>query len=199
MAKRGTLYVVSAPSGAGKKTVLDCALARDAGLERTVSATTRAPRPNEVDGRDYIFLAPDAFRRLIETGAFVEWAEVHGHLYGTLREDLDRRLESGKDVLLELDVQGMRSVKALYGDVATVFIAAPSYEELERRIRARGANDEASIALRMHNARQEMNARHEFDYVVVNEVAEDAAAELLAVFRGRRAETARQGQGDEAP
>ncbi|MDQ1257792.1 MAG: guanylate kinase [Candidatus Hydrogenedentes bacterium] len=192
MAGSGIVFVISAPSGAGKKTVLDRVFARDGRLAYAVSATTRQPRPGEIDGKDYVFLGETEFRRRIESGAFVEWAEVHGHLYGTLHEQLDRKLESGMDVVVEIDVQGMRSLKALRGDLVTVFMMPPSIEELERRIRVRGANDEASIVLRVSNARMEIDARHEFDYIVVNDVLENAVDDLWAIVRAERRRASRQ-------
>jgi len=192
VAEQGTLFVVSAPSGAGKHTVLARVAEQDAGIEHTVSATTRPPRPGEIDGKDYYFLNEAEFRRRVAAGDFVEWAEVHGNLYGTLREDLSARIQSGKDVVLELDVQGMRSLKALRNDVVTVFLMAPSFEALEERIRKRRANDEASIALRLANAHGEMADRHEYDYVVTNDVAEKAAAEVLAIVRAHRKRVRRQ-------
>ena len=186
MTHRGTLFVVSAPSGAGKRTVLERVLARDTRLTYAVSATTRRPRPGEVDGTDYVFLDETAFRRRIDDGGFAEWAEVHGNLYGTPRGELSRRLGSGKDVVLELDVQGMRAIKAQHPGAVTVFIAPPCFDELERRLRARGLNDEASMAVRLENARAEMDAQDEYDYVVVNEVVEDAAEDLLAIVQAAR-------------
>jgi len=192
VANQATLFVVSAPSGAGKRTVLKLVLARDAGLEYAVSATTRRARPGEVNGRDYVFLDVGEFRRRVDGEQFVEWAEVHGNLYGTLREELARRLPSGKDVVLEVDVQGMRNLKALRNDLVTVFIMPPSFEELKTRMRKRAANDEANIALRLENAREEMAARHEYDYIIVNDVVEEAVEDMLAIVRAQRRRSTRQ-------
>ena len=192
MAKSGTLFVISGPSCSGKNVVDEGVMALDKGIECSVSATTRPARAGETPGKDYVFLDEVEFRRRIDADAFVEWAEVHGHLYGTLREELNRRLRSGKDVLLELDVQGMRRLKALRDDIVTVFIMAPSLDELERRMRRRGANDEADIAVRLTNARSEIAARHEYDHIIVNENVEEAVEALLAVVRERRAGTQRR-------
>ncbi len=186
MAKRGILVVMSAPSGAGKRTLLEKLWETRPSLETTVSATTRAPRPAEVDGEDYHFLDRETFERRVAAGDFVEWAEVHGNLYGTLREELDRRLASGHDIILELDVQGMRNLKAQRDDVVTVFLTPPSLEELERRLRNRGTEDEAVIALRLRNARDEMAAQDEFDYVIVNDDLDRAAAEMENILRTER-------------
>lgn len=193
MAVEGTLFVVSGPSCAGKHTILRPVLARDSGIEYAVSATTRPPRPGEVNGKDYFFLSEAAFRRRVAAGDFVEWAQVHGRLYGTLHEELDRHLRTGKDLVLELDVQGMRNVKAERPDVVTVFVMAPSLEELERRLRRRGADDEAAIALRLRNARRELAARKEYDYVIVNDVIEEAVEKMLAIIREQRLATKTRG------
>lgn len=179
--------MISAPSGAGKRTIINKVREAEEHVTTTVSATTRAPRPGEEDGLDYYFLSREAFEARIEQGDFVEWAEVHGNLYGTLHEELDRCLATGRDVLLELDVQGMRSLRALRGgDMVSVFLMPPSIEELERRLRGRGADDEAVIALRLRNAREEMAARNEFDHVIVNDDLERAARELAGILRDAR-------------
>lgn len=187
MAERGGLYVFSAPSGAGKNALLAEVRQRMSSIASTVSATTRAPRPGERDGVDYYFLDADTFRRRVAAGDFAEWAEVHGNLYGTLRSELDRCLATGSDVILELDVQGMRSLKRLYPTVGTIFLAPPSMAELERRLRNRGTNDEADIALRMRNAETEMAARAEFQYIIVNDTIDRAAAEMVQLLAARRA------------
>ncbi len=163
------------------------ALRRDAGLALSITATTRAPRPGETDGVDYVFLSAEEFERRIAEGAFVEWAEVHGHRYGTLREPLDRLLASGRDAVLQIDVQGMRSLRALGLPVVTIFLAPPSLEELERRLRDRGTESESTIRLRLENARRELAARDEYDYVVVNDVVDAAVDRLLAIVAAERA------------
>ena len=187
MAERGGLYVISAPSGAGKNALLAEVRRRAARIASTVSATTRAPRPGERDGVDYHFLDRETFQRRVAAGEFAEWAEVHGNLYGTLRSELDRCLATGSDVILELDVQGMRSLKRLYSGVGTIFLAPPSMAELERRLRSRGTNDEADIVLRMRNAEKEMAARGEFQYIIVNDTIDRAAAEMVELLAARRA------------
>lgn len=188
MAQRlGRIFVVSAPSGAGKNTVLREALRRDAELALSITATTRAPRPGEADGVDYVFLSAEEFDRRIAEGAFVEWADVHGHRYGTLREPLDRLLASGRDAVLQIDVQGMRSLRASGLPVVTIFLAPPSLDELERRLRDRGTERENTIRLRLENARRELAARDEYDYVVVNDVVDHAVDRLLAIVAAERA------------
>ena len=195
MANQGTLFVISAPSGAGKRTILKAVFAQDEDLEYAVSATTRPPRAGEVDGKDYVFLEKAEFQRRVDAGQFVEWAEVHGHQYGTLREELVRRCRSGKDVVLELDIQGMRALKALRDDVVTVFVKPPSLEALDARIRTRGADDEASIAVRLDNARAEMAAQGEYDHVIVNDVVDTAVKDLRAIVRTHRAGRHGPGKG----
>lgn len=191
VAAPGSLYVVSAPSGGGKRAVLARVMAVDPGIEYSVSATTRPPRADEVDGRDYYFLSREEFCRRIEDGRFAEWAEVHDNLYGTLREELDRKLDTGKDLVLELDVQGMRNVRALYPDTVTVFIMPPSFEELERRLRGRGTNSEADIALRLRNAQDEIAACYAFDYIVLNDDLDKAVEDMEAIVRAQRCRTAK--------
>ena len=186
------VIVIAAPSGAGKRTVLERVRVLDAGLAWAVSATTRPPRPGELEGRDYYFLSRAVFEEGIAAGRFVEWAEVHGNLYGTLRSEMDRCRDTGKDTLLELDVQGMRQLRRLDYDVVSVFIMPPSMEELARRLRGRGTDSEEVIAVRLANARAEMAACGEFEYVVVNDVVDRAAEDLTAIFRAERLRARRQ-------
>jgi guanylate kinase len=196
VAKQGIPIVVSAPSGAGKQTLLRRVLESDPGVTTTVSATTRPPREGEVEGREYYFFDRARFEKNVEEDAFLEFAEVHGNLYGTLRSDLDRRLATGKDVLLELDVQGMRSLRKHYREMIGVFIMPPSREELERRLRARGTDSEAVIQVRLRNAGAEMDARGEYDYIVVNDNIEEATCDMLGIIRAARCRTERQLQED---
>jgi len=184
--KRGIVFVISAPSGAGKHSILHPILERDSSIEYSISATTRAPRKGECDGRDYHFLDEAEFRRRLEACGFAEWATVHGHLYGTLHDELDRAIGSGKDVVLEIDVQGMRNVRKSRPDAVTVFILPPSVEVLEQRLRDRGTNDEADIALRIANARGEMAAVDEYDYVMVNDRLDAAIADMESIVRAER-------------
>lgn len=180
------IFVVSAPSGAGKHTVLHEVLSRVPNVVFSISATTRPPRSGERDGRDYYFVDEATFMRRRAAGEFAEWAEVHGHLYGTLHSELERGVSSGNDVLLQIDVQGMRNVSKLRPESVTVFIMPPSLEVLEKRLRKRGANDEADIALRLENAQREMAAANEFDYVVVNNDLESAIADVEGIIRAER-------------
>jgi guanylate kinase len=190
-ARRGTLFVVSAPSGAGKHTILERVLARDNRLGYSVSATTRRPRHGEVDGTHYHFMDRASFERRVAEGDFVEWAEVHGNLYGTLRSEVDRLVESGKDIVLELDVQGMRNVKRAGLDAVTIFIMAPTVEDLERRLKARGTDRPEEIALRLSNAEAELAARGEYDHVIVNADIDQATAEFEGIVQAARERAAR--------
>jgi guanylate kinase len=197
MAAPGILFVISAPSGGGKRTVLERVMASDANLEYSVSATTRQPREGETDGVDYMFLDRAEFDARIEADAFAEWADVHRHRYGTLHAELERVLATGKDAVLELDVQGMRKLREAGRDCVTVFITAPSLDALERRLRSRGTDSEEQIAGRMETAKVEIAARHEFDYIIVNDEIDEAVADMEAIVRAERLRPARQSDRDE--
>ena len=189
MAKHGNLFVVSSPSGAGKHVIIEHILQADPQVVYSVSATTRPPRKNEVDGRHYHFLEREEFCRRSQAGDFLEWAEVHGNLYGTLRSEMAGLLESGKDVILELDVQGMRNLEEQEFEFTSIFIMAPSLDELRRRLELRGANTPEDIELRIENAENEMQDRRHYDYVVLNEKLEDAVADVHAIIRAQRCRT----------
>jgi guanylate kinase len=184
--KTGIFIVISAPSGAGKLTLLNKLREMNVSVATTISATTRAPRDGEVDGVDYYFLSHEEFEQRRSANAFVEWAEVHGRYYGTLRSELDRCLDSGQDVLLELDVQGMRNLRKMGVPIVSLFIAPPDMKELERRLRSRGTENEDLISLRLKNAQGEMAASVEFDYVVVNDDVERAATEIKRIIGHER-------------
>jgi len=177
------LFVISGPSGAGKGTLLAELRKQRPDLGLTVSATTRSPRPGEVDGTSYYFLSDEEFRRRIATGEFVEWAEVHGHLYGTLVSEVKRLLAKGHSLVLEIDVQGALNVRKVYPDAVLVFIEPPSLQVLEERLRGRGTEDEASIELRLKNARHEMELADQYDVRIVNDTVDRAAQELGSVMR----------------
>jgi guanylate kinase len=183
---KGTLFVVSAPSGGGKGTILGSVLQRDPRLQYSVSATTRPPRDGEVDGRHYRFLSEEEFENWKSKGRFLEWARVHSHQYGTPVDGVSAGLEAGKDVVLELDVQGMRSVRRVRPSAITVFIAPPAMDELERRLRARGGLSEADLRVRLRNAEEELAAKDEYDYVVINDELELAIAELERIIADHR-------------
>jgi len=181
--KRGKILVLAAPSGAGKRTLVLALRDRGHALATPVSMTTRAPRDGERDGVDYHFVTREEFERRRTADEFVEWAEVHGNLYGTLRDELERGMNRGEIVLLELDVQGVRNLKQDSTDLVSVFIMPPSIEELERRLRARGANDPDDLAVRLINAKAEIAAQHEFDHVIVNDRVESAVDRLERIIQ----------------
>jgi guanylate kinase len=180
MAAPGTMLVVSGPSGSGKSTICKRLLA-DPRVEFSVSATTRAPRTGEVDGRDYRFLDKTRFRKEIERGAFIEWAEVHGNLYGTPRGPMERALAAGKVFLVEIDVQGGAQLKALGLPGIYVFIEPPDVGSLRTRLELRGTDTPEVIERRMAKALEEMRAKERYDHVVVNADLERAVAEVRAL------------------
>jgi guanylate kinase len=191
---RGTLFVISAPSGGGKGTLLRRVLSSVPQLGYSVSFTTRQPRPGEVDGQHYFFVSRAEFEKMAAAGGFIEWAEVHGNLYGTARAVVERELAAGRDVILEIDVQGAANVRRLGLEAVSVFILPPSFAALRERLTARGTENAAQLALRLRNARREVLEYQHFDYVVVNDELERAAAQLEAVIVGARARRVRQEQ-----
>ena len=184
--------MVSAPSGGGKGTILGEVFKGDALLRHAVSATTRSPRASEADGRDYHFLSEEQFREWIEEGRFAEWAMVHGAYYGTLKKEIEGILGSRLDVVLELDVQGMRSITRERDDVITIFIMPPSIDVLEERVRGRGDVDEEQLRLRLKNAEEEIAARKEYDHVIVNDVLAEAVSAFESALNEARESAMKQ-------
>ncbi len=179
------LWVISAPSGAGKTTLVRALMARHPGLRFSVSYTTRPARPGEREGQDYHFVDPARFAEMVAQDEFLEHAEVFGRRYGTARAQVDGLLAAGHAVLLEIDWQGARQVRARMPECRSVFILPPSLVELERRLRGRGTDDETVIARRLAEACDDVRHWHEFDYVIINEALETALAGLEAVLQGR--------------
>ena len=182
----GTLFVVAAPSGAGKSSLVNAVLAREPGIALSISFTSRAPRPGERHAQHYHFVDRAEFERMIAAGDFFEHALVHGDYKGTARQSVQPQLAAGKDVLLEIDWQGARQVREKVPDSVSVFILPPSREALQTRMRNRGQDSEETIARRLAAAREEMSHHDEFDYVIVNEHFDAAAAELRAIFVAHR-------------
>jgi guanylate kinase len=187
---KGKLVIISAPSGAGKTTIVKHLLESGLNLEFSVSATTRPIRSNETDGKDYYFLTPDEFRKRVNNGGFVEWEEVYkDHLYGTLKSELERIWSYGKHVLFDVDVKGGISLKRIFGkDAISVFIMAPSIEELEKRLVNRGTDSRERIEMRVAKAAEEIKLANAFDYTVVNDNLEKAQHEafmLISDFIGK--------------
>lgn len=177
------VFVITGPSGVGKGTLIRRLLERVPDLELAVSGTTRQPRSGEVDGRDYHFMDRGEFVRLVEEGAFLEHAEYSGHLYGTLRSDVEHRLELGKGVVLEIEVQGARQIRSAMPDAVTIFIAPPTPEALRERLEGRGSDPPPAIARRLKTAEEEMAASGEFRHEVVNDDLREATAELERIVR----------------
>lgn len=182
----GTLFIVAAPSGAGKTSLVKALIERDPAMALSVSYTSRPPRPGEVDGVHYHFVARDTFMAMAQAGEFFEYAEVHGDLKGTARRAVEPLLSAGRDVLLEIDWQGARLVRAQQAACQSIFILPPSRTELERRLRGRAQDSEAVIARRLANSREEIAHAEEFDYIVVNDVFANALADIEAIVRAQR-------------
>ncbi len=182
----GNLFVVAAPSGAGKSSLVSSLLQVDSHLVVAVSHTTRAPRGQEQQGREYHFTDASTFRSMVERGEFLEWAEVHGHLYGTSREAIEARITGGQDVVLEIDWQGALQIKKLFPNAVLVFILPPSWEELLQRLQRRGEDPPDVIAQRMQNARIEVSQARHFDFVIINALFETALFDLKAIVHSQR-------------
>ncbi|GHH47573.1 guanylate kinase [[Pseudomonas] boreopolis] len=183
---RGTLYIVAAPSGAGKSSIVNATLARDPQIALSISFTSRAPRPGERHAEHYHFVSAAEFERMIAAGDFFEHALVHGDWKGTARQSVEPQLSAGRDVLLEIDWQGARQVRAQVPDAVSVFILPPSRQALEERMRKRGQDSEEVIARRLAAAREEMSHYGEFDYVIINEDFETAVSEMCSIFVASR-------------
>ncbi len=189
---RGILFVVSSPSGGGKGTLIRRALQAVPGLSYSVSWTTRAPRPGEIDGVSYHFVSPEEFERMRASDGFLEWAVVHGNLYGTARSVVAQELSEGHDIVLEIDVQGAAVVRASMPSVVGVFILPPSYETLRARLTARMTERPEELELRLKNARGEVVQYRHFDYLVLNDEIERASQQLASIVLAERARRERQ-------
>jgi guanylate kinase len=190
--RRGLLFVLSSPSGAGKSTIARLLLEADDGIALSVSATTRPKREGEVHGRDYHFVSDDEFDELVAAGAFLEWAHVFGRRYGTLTSQVRESIEAGCDVLLDIDWQGTQQLKQVDPDIVRVFILPPSMPELERRLRNRGTDSEDVIAGRMSRAAAEISHWAEYDYVLVNDDAEACLKRVHTILEAERLRASRR-------
>jgi guanylate kinase len=190
--RRGLLFVLSSPSGAGKSTIARMLLKKDDGIAMSVSATTRPIRPGEKDGRDYHFVDDAGFDALVAGGHFLEWAHVFGHRYGTLKSEVLKTIEGGRDVLLDIDWQGTQQLKQVDPDIVRVFILPPSTEELERRLRARGTDSEDVIRRRMERAASEISHWAEYDYVLINNDAEKCRELVHNILKAERLKATRR-------
>jgi guanylate kinase len=189
---RANVYIVSAPSGSGKTTLLQNILKTFKNMKFSVSHTTRQPRAGERHGVDYFFTERPEFQRMVERGEFLEWAEYYGQLYGTSRAFVEEHVESGRDVILDIDVNGARQVKEKIQDAISVFIMPPSFSELERRLRQRRQESDEAIQQRLEIARNEINHCRDYNYIVVNDVLDDSVEVLEAIVRAGRALPSRQ-------
>jgi len=189
--RRGTLFVVSAPSGAGKTTLCREIRLRVPDLTYSVSVTTRPPRPGEMDGVDFRFVGVDAFGAMLDRGELAEWATVHGNLYGTRARSLEDALALGRDVLLDIDTQGAAQLRARYPDAVLVFILAPSVKDLEQRLRERRSDAEGEIQRRLVRAREEIALWRRYDYLIVNRDVKEALDQLESIIMAERCRTAR--------
>ena len=188
----GNLFVVAAPSGAGKSSLVKALLELDSHLDVSVSHTTRAPRGQEQNGREYWFIGVDEFRQMAAQGDFFEWAEVHSNLYGTSRKAIEERLARGEDVVLEIDWQGALQIKQIFAHAVLIFILPPSWAELRQRLTRRGEDGAEVIEQRMQNARTEVDQARHFDFVIINELFERALFDLKAVVHAQRLKYAAQ-------
>jgi guanylate kinase len=182
----GNLFVVAAPSGAGKSSLVKALLELDSHVQPSVSHTTRPPRGQEKHGREYFFVSNDEFDRMVLADSFVEWARVHGHRYGTSKKMIEERIAQGTDVVLEIDFQGAMQIKRIFANAVLVFILPPSWEELRSRLERRGEDSADTIELRLQNAADEMQQAREFDYVIINELFERALFDLKAIVHAQR-------------
>jgi guanylate kinase len=190
--RKGLLLVVTAPSGAGKSSLIDALLKADPALKLSVSYTTRAPRPGEQNGREYHFVDEHTFLAMLERGEFLESAQVHGNRYGTSQKVISEALERGEDLVLEIDWQGAQQVRRLHPDCVGVFILPPSVAELERRMRARGQDSDAVIRRRLASAEEEISHAPEFTYAIINKDFDVAKKDLQAIIRVERLKKALQ-------
>jgi len=192
LSDRGNLFVVVAPSGAGKTSLVNELLRRDGRMRLSISYTTRAPREGEAHGREYHFVDRNTFERMIASGDFLEHANVYGNYYGTSKRWIEAELAGDNDVLLEIDWQGARQVRSLFPEMVGIFILPPSISELRRRLEARGKDAPDTIATRMASARNEVSHVLEFEYIIVNEEFDSAVSDLQAIVRASRVARARQ-------
>jgi len=180
---KGILFVLSGPSGVGKNTVLDALFKEYDGVSYSVSATTREAREGEVEGEDYFFISEEEFKNIEKKNGFIECALVHGHYYGTPKKFVDEKLESGEDIILEIDTQGAKQVREKYPDAVYIFLLPPSLEELKNRLDKRDTEDTKNKSIRIKNARAELKEVHKYDYEVVNDSLEDAVREIKKIIK----------------
>jgi guanylate kinase len=182
----GNLYVIAAPSGAGKSSLVKALMELDSHLQLSISHTTRAPRGQEKNGREYFFVSPVEFDAMVQEDAFVEWAHVHSQRYGTSKRAIEDRMAQGGDVILEIDFQGAIQIKDIFANAISIFILPPSWEELRSRLERRGEDTPDVIELRLKNAAVEVAQAHKFDFVIINELFDRALFDLKAIVHSQR-------------
>ena len=182
----GNLFVVAAPSGAGKSSLVKALMELDSHVQPSVSHTTRAPRGQEKHGREYFFVSNAEFDAMVQAEAFVEWAHVHNHRYGTSKKAIEERMNQGADVILEIDYQGALQIKKIFANAVTIFILPPSWEELRSRLERRGEDTSDVIEVRLQNAATEMAQAHQFDFVIINELFDRAVFDLKSIVHAQR-------------
>ncbi len=183
MGNKGLLVLFSGPSGVGKDTVLDVVLKKNSELQKSVSLTTREIRENEIEGKDYYFISVPEFKNMIEQGNVLEYAKYGENLYGTPKAPVDRWLEQGKTVILKIEVQGAENIKKIYPDSVAIFLMPPSMEELEKRLRSRGTEDETDILKRLEIAKNEIEKSKNYDYFVINDDIDNASDEVISILK----------------
>ena len=188
----GNLFVVAAPSGAGKSSLVKALLELDSQVHSSISHTTRAPRGQEKHGREYFFASEPEFDAMVASNAFVEWANVHGRRYGTSKKAIEERIAQGNDVVLEIDFQGALQIKQVFANAVLIFILPPSWEELRSRLERRGEDSPEVIEMRLKNAAQEMAQVHKFDFVIINELFERALFDMKTIVHAQRLKYAAQ-------
>ncbi len=188
----GNLFVVAAPSGAGKSSLVKALMEIDSRIQPAVSHTTRPPRGQEKHGREYFFVSQQEFDAMVLRDSFLEWANVHGHRYGTSRQAIEERMAQGADVILEIDFQGAINIKRIFANAVLIFVLPPSWEELRSRLQRRGEDTAEVIELRLENAALEMSQAREFDFVIINELFERAVFDLKTIVHAQRLKFAAQ-------
>ena len=188
----GNLYVVAAPSGAGKSSLVKALMELDARVEHSVSHTTRSPRGQEFHGREYFFVSDTEFDAMVQANAFLEWAHVHGNRYGTSKATIEERIAKGLDVILEIDFQGAIQIKKIFSNAVLIFILPPSWDELRSRLLRRGEDSPEVVEIRLQNAAEEMAQAHEFDFVIINQLFDKALFDLKAIVHAQRLKYASQ-------
>jgi guanylate kinase len=186
--KKGRLFIISGPSGSGKSTLIESVLKNRSDLQYSISHTTRPPRGNEENGVDYYFISRQTFQEKKAAGDFAEWAEVHGHLYGTLTANIEKAMENGEDILMDIDVVGARKLLAKFPDAVSIFVAPPTMETLKMRLTQRNTDSPETVMRRLKNAEMEMAHAHCYDHVVVNEDLDEAVARIETILDDRSAD-----------